>query len=107
MVDPTFEQLMSDEPVGPTVVVNLRREAYDVYIGRGGLWGNPYRIGPKCSRAEAIRQYRGYIALRLTLEPELRAKFKELKGKRLGCYCKPLPCHGDILVELLEAGNER
>jgi len=26
----------------------------------------------------------------------------ELKGKRLGCWCKPLPCHGDILVGLAE-----
>jgi len=26
----------------------------------------------------------------------------ELKGKRLGCWCAPLPCHGDILRELCE-----
>ena len=28
---------------------------------------------------------------------------KELKGKRLGCWCKPLPCHGDVLAELADA----
>jgi hypothetical protein len=24
----------------------------------------------------------------------------ELKGKTLGCWCKPKTCHGDILVKL-------
>jgi len=26
----------------------------------------------------------------------------ELIGKRLGCYCKPLLCHGDVLAKLLQ-----
>jgi hypothetical protein len=26
----------------------------------------------------------------------------ELKDKTLGCWCKPLPCHGDVLVELAD-----
>ena len=26
----------------------------------------------------------------------------ELRGKILGCWCKPKPCHGDILVKLVE-----
>jgi len=31
----------------------------------------------------------------------------ELVNKRLGCWCKPGPCHGDILVKLIrEAGIE-
>ena len=25
-----------------------------------------------------------------------------LRGKRLGCVCKPKACHGDVLVELIE-----
>ena len=25
---------------------------------------------------------------------------KELRGKNLGCFCSPLPCHGDILLKL-------
>jgi hypothetical protein len=25
----------------------------------------------------------------------------ELEGKTLGCFCKPKPCHGDVLLELL------
>ena len=30
----------------------------------------------------------------------------ELAGKRLGCYCAPKPCHGDVLVELVNARIE-
>ena len=26
----------------------------------------------------------------------------ELKGKRLGCFCHPQPCHGDVLAELAD-----
>jgi hypothetical protein len=33
----------------------------------------------------------------------MQADLHELKDKRLGCYCKPLACHGDVYVELLNA----
>jgi hypothetical protein len=38
--------------------------------------------------------------------PELieRAR-RELKGKRLGCYCAPKPCHGDVLARVAEGGT--
>ena len=29
----------------------------------------------------------------------------ELKDKRLGCWCKPEKCHGDILVEIADNYN--
>jgi hypothetical protein len=89
-----------------TIVVNKRQQAYDVYIGRGSKWGNPYTHmrGPTKaefhveSREQAIALYRKYILS----HPELLSALPELAGKRLGCYCKPLACHGDVLVELLE-----
>jgi hypothetical protein len=31
------------------------------------------------------------------------AALPELRGKRLVCYCHPLPCHGDVLAELADA----
>lgn len=31
----------------------------------------------------------------------LQEDIDELRGKVLGCFCKPHPCHGDVLVELL------
>jgi hypothetical protein len=32
----------------------------------------------------------------------LRQKLLELDGHELVCYCKPAPCHGDILIKLVE-----
>ena len=25
-----------------------------------------------------------------------------MKGKNLGCWCNPEPCHGDVLLELID-----
>ncbi len=35
-------------------------------------------------------------------QPELLASLSELKGRTLGCWCSPKPCHGDVLVKLVE-----
>jgi len=83
-----------------TRIVNIRRgEQYDVYVGRGSVWGNPFKIGVHGDRETVIRLYRE----RLMKRPELLARVPALKGKALACYCAPLPCHGDVLVELAEA----
>jgi len=81
----------------PTVV-NCRKEAYDQYIGRGSIWGNPFRIGVHGDRAEVIALYEKWIRAHPTL---LKQLFR-LRGKRLGCYCKPAACHGDVLVKLMK-----
>lgn len=85
-----------------TTVVNKRNAAFDVYIGRGSEWGNPFRIGPDGDRAAVIRKYRQWLYQR----PNLVERAQELKGKRLGCFCAPLACHGDVLVGLLEGGED-
>ena len=79
-------------------VVNLRYEKYGVYIGRGSKWGNRFVIGRDGNREEVIRKYREWILK----NDRLLNCLVELKGKVLGCYCKPLACHGDVLVELVE-----
>lgn len=81
-----------------TTVVNKRTDPYDVYIGRGSKWGNPFRIGVHGDRNHVIEMFRAWICTR----PELLKDIHELKGKTLGCFCKPLPCHGDVLVELAD-----
>lgn len=82
-----------------TKVVNIKRGATcDVYIGRPSKWGNPFMIGPDGSRKEVIEKYRQWIQT----QPDLMAALPELRGKTLGCYCAPLPCHGDVLAELTD-----
>lgn len=81
------------------IVVNRKRgDPYDVYIGRGSKWGNPFVIGLDGTREDVIEKYRQYIQTR----PDLLAALPELKNKRLGCYCAPAACHGDVLIELLK-----
>lgn len=83
-----------------TTVVHVR-DGYDIYIGRPSLWGNPFVIGRDGSREEVIAKYRAYI-LR---QPAMLADLPSLRGKRLGCYCAPLPCHGEVLAELADAAT--
>ena len=68
-----------------------------VYIGRGSVYGNPFKIYKDGTREEVIKMYGHY----LEAHPGLVAHIKtELKGKDLVCFCAPLPCHGDILLEI-------
>ena len=91
---------MSTDTTAPRVV-HCKRSSYDVYIGRPGPWGNPFEIGKDGTRAEVIEKYRQW----LDTKPELITQAKhELRGKTLGCWCAPNPCHGDVLLEI---ANER
>jgi len=81
-----------------TRVVNIKNEEFDVYIGRGSMWGNPFIIGYDGNREEVIKKYEFHLAA----NKEMLDKLPELKGKRLGCYCAPLPCHGDILKKWVD-----
>ena len=95
-----------------------------VYVGRGGAWGNPYRIGkvgldlrylaPEIreealtssanlhpyGRGDAIQAFqysleRGQLSY---TEVDIR---RELRGKNLACWCKPGDmCHADLLLEI-------
>mgnify|MGYP001610699713 CR=1 FL=1 len=75
-----------------------------IYIGRPSKWGNPFshlsgtlaRFKVK-SRTEAVLAYRGYMLYK----PELiAAARRELRGRDLICWCAPLACHGDILLDI-------
>lgn len=91
-------------------VVHCKKEPFDVYIGRPSIWGNPfshkngtlakYKVA---TREEAISRYKDWI---LNGEGKYLLKhLPELKGKVLGCWCSPLPCHGNILIELVNESN--
>lgn len=82
-------------------VVHCKRESYDVYIGRPSKWGNPFKLGPHGTRAVVISLYRDWLHKH---RPSLIEDAKnELRGKVLGCYCAPLACHGDVLLEIANA----
>jgi hypothetical protein len=76
------------------LVVHCRRDPYDVYIGRPGPWGNPFVLGRDGSREEVLAKYERWLLAQPDLLERARA---ELRGKVLGCWCAPQPCHGDVL----------
>lgn len=82
------------------LVVHCKREKYDVYIGRPSKWGNPFAIGKDGTREEVIAKYREEMIDKpgnRWIKSEAR---RELKGKKLGCWCAPEACHGDVLAEI-------
>lgn len=66
-----------------------------VYVGRPSKWGNRYNIHKNCPRELAIKMFREFQL------PSLRAEaVRELRGKDLVCWCAPLACHADVLLEI-------
>jgi ribonuclease HI len=60
-------------------------------------WKNPYREKKNVETYESLQKYEEYIKN----NKKLYNCLDELDGKILGCWCKPKPCHGDILIKLL------
>ena len=97
-----------------TYVVHVKKEEYDVYIGRPSKWANPYTHKELdktlakeqvSSRKEAIQKYEWYLN-----ESGLIKDIEELRGKILGCWCCDSPsdgsekspvCHGQVLAKIL------
>jgi hypothetical protein len=102
-----FQEMRQADP-GVAVVANIntdrdliakaRQAGQYVYIGRTSPWGNPYQVAWDGPLEEVIDKYREW----LQSQPKLLAQLPSLRGKVLGCYCKPRVCHGDVLLELLE-----
>lgn len=84
-----------------TIAVNKRKHPYDTYIGRGSPFGNKYVIGRDGTREYVILKYK----LWLNTQPDLILSIRELQGQRLGCFCKPEACHGDVLAEIADSKN--
>jgi hypothetical protein len=94
-----------------TRVINIKsKQPFDVYIGNRirfhpekypqTKWGNPYaKYLKKYGRNKVIKMYKEYIMNETEL---LKLIPIELKGKTLGCWCKPEACHGDLLAQLAD-----
>ena len=93
----------------------------NVYIGRAGIvfvtidgnkqrwpkqsskWANPFKIDKYNTREMVTQKYREHIIDKIKQDP-VTYNLEELRGKTLGCWCKPEPCHGDVLLDLVENG---
>lgn len=80
-----------------------KRKPGAVYCGRPSKFGNPFVLGRDGGRDEVIAKYRQMLERR----PELRnAARAELRGFDLICWCAPLACHCDVLLELANGVGE-
>lgn len=92
-----------------TEVVHCKKEPYDVYIGRPSKWGNPFSHKEGTAALfkvdtveEAISSYKKWLMDKYQDGSVTTEELASLYGKRLGCWCKPGPCHGDVLKEAAE-----
>lgn len=92
-------------------VVHCKRDPFDIYIGRRkdglGIWGNPFRIGDYhegklITRELSLELYEIYIRDKLNKDRKLRDLLVSMINSRLGCWCAPKACHGDILKKLCQ-----
>lgn len=97
-----------------TTVIHQKDSATgDIYIGRPGKFGNPFKIGTHGDRAEVVRRFAEWVLGSDDMKAQwIRENVHTLKGKRLVCYCAPMLCHGNILAAMAEAfpvsgGSER
>jgi len=89
-----------------TTVRNRKHEQFDIYIGRGSKWGNPFEIsqGPNgMGRDEVIEKFKDYFEREILSDADKHSLLLSMRGYRLGCYCKPERCHGDIIADYLNA----
>ena len=114
-----------NSPVCVNVKVKYIRPKYDnlkdwceddnnVYCGRRGVvfitddngvksrypksdskYCNPYKINKNNDREQVLKKYEIYARKKFSKEDIL-----SLENKNLGCWCKPLDCHCDILIKL-------
>ena len=102
------------EVISMTKIVNLKTDKFDIKITRNysgkipdypefGWAGNPFKVEDH-GREKCIELYKEYFYKRIMEDENFKNGILSLKGKTLACFCKPLPCHGDVIKEYLD-GN--
>ena len=99
-------------------VVNIRGKTKEemkgiIYIGRVNVrkkllespFANPFKLTSDLAseRIKVVYDYFWYFYSKMKKESEFLEKVLTLRGKPLGCWCKPYVCHGDIIVNFLQA----
>lgn len=94
-------------------VVNVQNTStYEVYAGRGHAphpgklnpqLGNPFIIGQHGTRKDVMEMYAKYFSHRIKTDPGFQARVRMCAGKKIGCWCDPLPCHCHIIAAYLNS----
>jgi len=93
-------------------IVNKKAQPrrWGVYIGRPSVLGNPYPVSKSRTHEQAVGEYRQWLRRQWQVGGRVREALLALarEYKRTGeltlvCWCKPYPCHGDVLAEAVMA----
>ena len=86
---------------------SIRKNDVYEYISRGSPWGNPYSMTThdEEDRKNVIHSFKYDFDRDILLKAKKDDVYK-LAGKRLGCFCKPFDCHGDILANFLNSWDD-
>jgi hypothetical protein len=114
------------EHLAPVIVVNKYKLAEQcplsyqvVEIGRPSVLGNPFKLGDPYTdgrpgvyqRGEAVVDHETWFRTQMRdADSPVRVEVMRLaqlvaqgQGLALCCYCKPKPCHGDVLAKAIIA----
>jgi hypothetical protein len=74
-----------------------------VYIGRGTPFGNANSSRENSnSRDSACDGYEYDFRQKIKYDPSFKLQVLSLYGKKLGCSCVPLRCHGETIKKYLD-----
>jgi len=100
-------------------VENIKYCKEGIYIGRrnGQLAGSPlankFKIDLHTTRMQAISLYKRWLWEQMQIDtPALREllrikQLNEVGNVTLLCWCKPLPCHGDVIISAIDWLNKQ
>lgn len=80
------------------------RRASDPRCNEESPWANPFQLQAEDERRVVIELFERHLRSRLVGQfgDGWKRDLLALDGKVLGCWCHPKPCHGDVLVKLIE-----
>jgi hypothetical protein len=94
-----------NDPGSQAFIAQAKHAGRFVAVHRPTRWGNPFSHLDRSAAAfkvetveEAITCYTAW----LLEQPELLADLPTLRGKVLGCFCAPRPCHARVLAGLAD-----
>jgi hypothetical protein len=96
-----------------TKIVNYTHMlAKEIKPGEEGWLGNPHPIGwcDICktyhTRDECIERFKEDFYKKIKSDSGFIQSVLSLQGQKLGCYCKPKNCHGDVIKQWIDNNKE-
>jgi Domain of unknown function (DUF4326) len=83
-----------------TLAVPAEEKKMDTLATRS-VWGTEPDV------EDAIQKFQKYFTERIEKDSEFKRRVLALAGKRLGCFCKPKACHGDVIADWLNKMEEK